>query len=199
MSKRLLDLALTIPALLLLAPLMIALATAVRLESRGPAVFRQQRLGLGGRPFAVCKFRSMYIDAPDLRNADGSAVASGTDPRVTPLGRWLRATSLDELPQLLNVLRGDMSLVGPRPDQVDQLRFYSPGERRKLEVRPGLTGLAQISGRNSISWTERKALDVRYVNARSLALDLQILFKTIPYVLLRRGIHTDTHPTALGQ
>jgi len=198
MPKRLLDLAIALPALIALLPVLFALALAVRLTSRGPALFRQQRLGLHGQPFALFKFRSMADGVPDLRNADGSAFSSAADARVTSIGRWLRATSLDELPQLFNVVRGDMSLVGPRPDQVDQLRFYLPAERRKLDVRPGLTGLAQISGRNSISWTQRKALDLRYVETQSFALDCRILYRTIPYVLFRRDIHTDARPSALG-
>ncbi len=197
--KRVLDLAIAIPAILALSPILLALAIAIRANSKGPAFFRQQRLGLDARPFSLLKFRSMTTGAPDLRNPDGSAFSSDADPRVTRLGRWLRATSLDELPQLLNVLKGDMSLVGPRPDQVDQLRFYTNEERRKLTVLPGLTGLAQISGRNSISWADRKALDLQYVESRSLSLDLKILLKTIPYVLLRRDIHTRIRPSALGQ
>jgi undecaprenyl phosphate N,N'-diacetylbacillosamine 1-phosphate transferase len=136
------------------------------------------------------KFRTMRVDAPDLRNPDGSAFAGREDPRVTPAGRLLRATSLDELPQLWNVLRGEMSLVGPRPDQPDQLLFYSGREKRRLLVKPGLTGLAQISGRNGIPWSARKALDVEYVERRSFRLDLAILWRTVPSVVLRRGIHT---------
>ncbi|HEX5430691.1 MAG TPA: sugar transferase, partial [Bryobacteraceae bacterium] len=147
-------------------------------------------LGRGGRAFTLYKFRSMYLNAPDWRNPDGSCISAGDDPRVTPLGRFLRRTSLDELPQLFNVLKGDMSLVGPRPDQADQLRFYTEAERRKLWVRPGLTGLAQLSGRNSIPWNRRKELDLEYVDRQSFLLDLKILVKTIPYVLKRRDIAT---------
>jgi lipopolysaccharide/colanic/teichoic acid biosynthesis glycosyltransferase len=132
----------------------------------------------------------MYLNAPDIRNSDGSSYCGEDDPRVTPVGRVLRKISFDELPQLLNVIAGHMSLVGPRPDQADQLRFYSAEEKRKLCVRPGLTGLAQVSGRNSITWERRKALDLEYVNKQSFWLDLAILCKTLPYVLLRRGIHT---------
>lgn len=137
------------------------------------------------------------MNTPDIRNPDGSAFSSSNDPRVTPVGRFIRKTSLDELPQFLNVLVGHMSLVGPRPDQLDQIRFYTKEEERKLLVKPGLTGLAQISGRNLIQWSERKALDVRYVDQRSFWLDMKILFLTVPYVLLARGIHstgsTDAH------
>jgi lipopolysaccharide/colanic/teichoic acid biosynthesis glycosyltransferase len=187
--KRLMDILCSAVALLLLSPLIAALAIAVRVSSEGPVFFRQWRLGRHGAPFSILKFRTMVQNAPDLRNPDGSTSSGPADPRVTPLGRWLRATSLDELPQLWNVLIGEMSLVGPRPDQVDQLRFYTTEERSKLNVRPGMTGLAQISGRNSISWERRKALDREYVAHWSLEMDLAILCKTIPYVLRRADIH----------
>jgi lipopolysaccharide/colanic/teichoic acid biosynthesis glycosyltransferase len=186
-------------ALIMLSPLLLAVAIAVRCGSRGPAIFRQRRLGRHARPFSLLKFRTMIHNAPDLRNDDGSAYTGSGDPRVTALGGLLRRTSLDELPQLWNVLRGDMSIVGPRPDQVDQLSYYTAAERRKLDVRPGLTGLAQISGRNRISWTRRKELDVEYVERRCLRLDLEIMLKTIPYILLRKDVETGTglneHPS----
>jgi undecaprenyl phosphate N,N'-diacetylbacillosamine 1-phosphate transferase len=186
-------------ALIVLSPLLLAVAIAVRCGSRGPAIFRQRRLGRHARPFSLLKFRTMIHNAPDLRNDDGSAYTGSGDPRVTALGGLLRRTSLDELPQLWNVLRGDMSIVGPRPDQVDQLSYYTAAERRKLEVRPGLTGLAQISGRNRISWSRRKELDVEYVERRCLRLDLEIMLKTIPYILLRKDVETGTglneHPS----
>ena len=128
-------------------------------------------------------------NAPPLRCSDGSAHTGDDDPRITRIGRFLRKTSLDELPQLWNVLRGEMSIVGPRPDQVDQLQYYTEAEKVKLRVKPGLTGLAQINGRNAIPWQARKALDVDYVHRQSLALDVLILFKTIPYVLFRNGVN----------
>lgn len=193
--KRLIDLVGAAIALIVFSPLIAAVALAIQLTSAQPfhsnsIIFRQRRLGLSGEPFTFYKFRSMCVDAPDMRNPDGSAYAGQDDPRVTRLGRFIRKTSLDELPQLLNVVKGEMSLVGPRPDQVDQIRYYDETEMRKLLVKPGITGLAQISGRNDISWSRRKALDVRYVDDQSLALDLEILCKTIPFVLLRKGIHT---------
>ena len=135
----------------------------------------------------------MYDNPPDRRNADGSAYTGDDDPRVTRVGRFLRRTSLDELPQLFNVLRSDMSLVGPRPDQVDQLCYYTETEKRKLDVKPGITGLAQVSGRNNITWDRRKALDVECVDRQSFWFDLTILAKTIPYVLLRRDVNIDVH------
>lgn len=186
--KRLIDVVVSSGACLVGAPVIGACAIAVKLTSPGPVLFRQQRLGKDGRPFAILKFRSMHVNCPDLRNPDGSAFTGSSDPRVTPIGRFLRNTSLDELPQLFNVLKGDMSLVGPRPDQVDQIRFYTDEEKQKLTVKPGLTGLAQINGRNSISWEARKALDVQYARTRSLWTDLRILLLTVPYVLQRRGV-----------
>jgi lipopolysaccharide/colanic/teichoic acid biosynthesis glycosyltransferase len=177
--------------LAVLSPVLLACALAVRWSSPGPVLFRQRRLGLHGRPFLLLKFRSMVHNAPDIRNPDGSVYTGADDPRVTRIGRFLRKTSLDELPQLFNVLRGDMSLVGPRPDQVDQIRFYTGTEKRKLLVKPGITGLAQINGRNNITWEQRKALDVEYVGRQSFWLDVVILAKTIPYVLLRKDVNTD--------
>lgn len=190
MIKRVMDIVGSLAALVALAPVLAACAVVVRLGSKGPVLFSQWRLGLAGRPFRLWKFRTMAADAPDLRNPDGSAFTGSDDPRVTAGGRFLRATSLDELPQLWNVLRGEMSLVGPRPDQVDQQRFYTAQEQRKLDVKPGLTGLAQISGRNEISWAERKALDIEYVERQTLLLDLSILCRTIPYVCMRKNVHS---------
>jgi len=185
------DLLIVCVALAVLSPVMFACALAVWWSSPGPVLFRQRRLGLRGQPFYVLKFRSMIHNAPDFRNADGSAYTGQDDPRTTSVGRFLRRTSLDELPQLFNVLYGEMSLVGPRPDQVDQIRFYTETEKRKLLVKPGITGLAQISGRNNIAWERRKALDVEYVDRQSFWLDFSILIRTIPYVLLRKDINTN--------
>ena len=190
-AKRVLDVVLAGSALIVLSPLLACLATAVRATSPGPALFRQQRLGRGGRVFTLCKFRTMSCGAADLRNSDGSAYSAADDPRVTRLGRFLRTSSLDELPQLFNVFLGDMSLVGPRPELPDQIRFYSENDKRRLCIRPGLTGLAQISGRNEIPWERRRQLDVEYVERRSLALDVSILLHTVSYVLRRRGINTN--------
>ena len=141
--SRVRDLLIASILLVVLSPILLACALAIRGTSPGPILFRQRRLGIQGRPFHLLKFRSMIHNAPDLRNPDGSAYTGSDDPRVTPVGRFLRKTSLDELPQLLNVLRDDMSLVGPRPDQVDQLRFYTEEEKRKLTVKPGITGVAE--------------------------------------------------------
>ena len=195
--KRAIDLIVAGVALLLLSPVMLLVAIAVRFTSAGPALFRQERRGRGGRLFTLLKFRTMSCGAPDLRNPDGSAFSAPDDPRVTPLGQFLRASSLDELPQLLNVLKGDMSLVGPRPELPDQIRFYSDNDKRRLCVRPGLTGLAQVCGRNGLSWERRRQLDVDYVDHRSLPLDARLLLATVPLVFRRQGIHTNTGKESL--
>jgi undecaprenyl phosphate N,N'-diacetylbacillosamine 1-phosphate transferase len=189
--KRAVDLLGSGIGLLILGPLvMLPCALAVKVTSPGPILFRQRRLGRNGKVFEIYKFRSMVVNAPDLRNPDGSTYTGEDDPRVTPVGRFLRKTSLDELPQFLNVLFGHMSLVGPRPDKDDQLALYSEEERDKLQVKPGITGLAQISGRNDISWERRKALDVEYVRTWSIWLDIKILVATVPYVLARKGVNS---------
>lgn len=189
--KRFLDILISAPLLVLVSPVLAICAAAIRFSSPGPALFGQMRLGRGGVPFQIWKLRSMYVGSADTRNPDGSAYTGAEDRRVTPIGKFLRATSLDELPQLYNVLRGEMSLVGPRPDLADQIRFYVGREFRKLEVQPGITGLAQINGRNAISWAYRKALDIEYVERQCLLLDFQILWRTIPYVCLRKSVSGD--------
>ena len=182
-AKRVFDIIVSAIALVLTSPLLAFIALAICLDSHGRVMFRQARLGRFMLPFTLFKFRTMIENAPDYRNADGSSFNSANDARVTRLGLFLRRTSLDELPQLLNVFAGEMSLVGPRPDQVDQSQFYAGEEWRRTLVKPGITGLAQISGRNSISWAERKQMDLEYVARQSLALDLRILWRTIPYVI----------------
>lgn len=178
-------------ALILFSVPMLVVALLIKILDPGPIFFRQERLGIGGKGFRIYKFRSMKVNAEDIRNPDGSAFSGENDPRVTPLGRFIRKTSLDELPQFINVLLGDMSLVGPRPDQVNQLQYYTEEEKKKLLVKPGITGLAQISGRNSISWEERKRFDVIYAEKNSVLGDLAIILKTVPYVLLSKGINTE--------
>lgn len=181
-AKRLLDLLLTVPALLLGFPLLLALALLVRLRLGSPVLFRQQRPGLHGRPFTLLKFRTMT----NARDTTGALLPDAQ--RLPPFGRWLRSTSLDELPELLNVLRGDMSLVGPRPLLMEYLPLYSPEQARRHDVRPGITGWAQIHGRNALSWDEKFARDVWYVDHRSFWLDLRILAATLSKVLRREGI-----------
>ncbi|MHC1751090.1 sugar transferase [Humidesulfovibrio sp.] len=176
-AKRLLDLLLAVPGLVVLSPVLLFTALAVRVALGPGVLFKQQRPGLHGKPFNILKFRTM-TDGP------------GSDAdRLPPFGRLLRSTSLDELPELWNVIRGDMSLVGPRPLMMAYLPLYSPQQARRHEVLPGITGWAQINGRNAISWEERFALDVWYVDNRSLRLDLLILARTVAAVLRRQDIH----------
>jgi undecaprenyl phosphate N,N'-diacetylbacillosamine 1-phosphate transferase len=190
--KRLMDISVSALALVVSFPALLIIALLVRLDSKGPSLFRQKRAGKDGEPFTCYKFRTMYVDAPDIRNLDGSTFNAKDDPRVTRIGRFLRMTSLDELPQLINILKGEMSLVGPRPDQVDQLQYYTEEEKRKLLVKPGITGLAQINGRNAVPWEQRKRLDLEYVEKQSVGLDLRILLLTIPCILRQRGIFIET-------
>ena len=185
-AKRAFDLIAASFLLIVLAPviLMVALLIGVRLGP--PIFFRQERPGLGGRPFRLLKFRTMHaLDGPDGNLLPDSA-------RLDWFGRWLRASSLDELPELVNILRGQMSLVGPRPLLMEYLPLYSPEQARRHEVRPGLTGWAQINGRNALTWEARFALDVWYVDHWSLGLDLRIIARTILTVVRREGIsHAD--------
>jgi exopolysaccharide biosynthesis polyprenyl glycosylphosphotransferase len=183
-------------ALVLLAPLLLALAVAVRLDTPGPVLYRQERVGVNGRHFTMLKFRSMVADADrqvetlQAHNiSDGPLFKMRSDPRVTRVGGWLRRSSLDELPQLLNVLAGSMSLVGPRPPLPREVARYDSSVSRRLLVRPGLTGLWQISGRSDLSWEESVRLDLRYVENWSLALDALILVKTLRAVLSRSGAY----------
>jgi sugar transferase EpsL len=187
--KRAIDVAVAAVGLVVTAPLLALLAVAVRLRLGSPVLFRQARLGRGERPFEVVKLRTMT----DERGPDGELLPDAE--RLTPFGRRLRASSLDELPELLNVLRGEMSLVGPRPLPVAYLRRYTDTERRRHEVRPGITGWAQVNGRNAVGWDERLALDVWYVDHRSLWLDLRILVRTMGAVLSRTGISAEGEAT----
>ena len=190
MIKRFIDLLGSAVLIFILTPVYILIALAIWISSGRPILFWQSRLGKDAVPFRIYKFRTMIPDAPDIRNPDGSTYNAADDPRLTPIGRFLRKTSLDELPQLFNVFKGEMSLVGPRPDQVDQLEFYSPDEIRKFEVKPGITGLAQVNGRNQIPWELRKKLDLEYVENISLWLDVTILIKTIPSVFSQDAVYS---------
>ena len=180
--KRWIDVAVAVSVLAAGAPVLAATAMAVWADVGRPLLFRQRRVGLGGRVFELVKFRTMK----DAVDRDGRPLPDGE--RLTAVGRFLRAASLDELPQLVNVLRGDMSLVGPRPLLVEYLARYSPTQARRHEVKPGITGLAQVEGRNGLSWPEKLALDVFYVDHHSVALDLKILARTVVTVLRRDGI-----------
>jgi lipopolysaccharide/colanic/teichoic acid biosynthesis glycosyltransferase len=200
--RRFADLLLATVALLLLAPLLLALAAAIRLDSPGPALFRQRRVGQDGREFTVFKFRSMRSDADPRghreyvtaliqgREANGGRkdlYKLAVDDRITPVGRWIRRWSLDELPQFLNVVLGDMSLVGPRPAIPYEVAEYPTWYLRRFAVKPGLTGLWQVSGRNERTYEEMVRLDVEYAEQRTLLLDLSILARTPLTVLARRG------------
>lgn len=161
-------------------------AVAVKLADGGPVIFRQERIGKDGAPFQILKFRTMTVGA---QSQGLGLVVAARDSRITRPGRWLRAMSIDELPQLWNVWRDDMSLVGPRPTVRSQVERYTPFQARRLEVRPGLTGWVQINGRNRLTWDERIQLDVWYVDHRSVRLDLQILAMTLPSLLRRDGLY----------
>ncbi|MBN1091278.1 sugar transferase [Blastococcus sp. TML/M2B] len=179
--KRAVDVVVAGAALVVAAPVIGAVAVAVRRDLGSPVLFRQLRPGRDGAPFELVKFRTMRI----LTEADG---VDTDGERLTPFGRWLRSTSLDELPTLWNVLRGDMSLVGPRPLLMEYLDRYTPEQARRHEVRPGVTGLAQVRGRNALSWEEKFAADVEYVDGLGPAMDLRILLATLGTVLRRHGI-----------
>jgi len=188
-GKRLLDVVLATAALVALSPVLAVVALLVRRSLGSPVLFRQRRLGRGGVPFGVAKFRTMT----DGRDAAGALLPDGE--RIPRFGRLLRSTSLDELPELLNVLRGEMSLVGPRPLILDYAGRYTPEQMRRHEARPGITGWAQVNGRNALSWEERFALDVWYVDHCTLALDLRILVRTVANVVRRTGISEAGHAT----
>jgi len=185
MVKRSVDIVCAMTGLAVLFPLLLVVATAILIDSGRPVFFLQERIGLHGRTFRIIKFRTMTRDAE--QRTKGQWITAG-NPYVTPIGRFLRKTSLDELPELVNVLKGDMSLVGPRPTLPEQVAAYDIFQRRRLEVRPGITGWAQVNGRNSISWTERIKLDVWYIDHWTPWLDVRILLMTIGQVLRQRGV-----------
>jgi lipopolysaccharide/colanic/teichoic acid biosynthesis glycosyltransferase len=187
--KRLLDILLSLIAAPFVALALLIIAPIIHREDKGPVFYNAWRIGRDGRPFIMYKLRSMRVDAPDLKMEDGSTYSAPDDPRQTKTGIFLRKTSLDELPQLLNVLKGDMSLIGPRPDLADEVALYQGDEGRKLEVRPGVSGYAQVYGRNALLWRERLALDVHYVEHLSFALDARIFFKTFAVVFSQEGIY----------
>ena len=180
--KRIFDVIVAAGALVLLAIPLLVLIVLIRRRLGSPVFFRQVRPGLHGKPFEMIKFRTMT----DARGPDGALLPDAE--RLVPFGRFLRSTSLDELPELWNVLKGDMSLVGPRPLLMEYLPLYSPEQARRHEVRPGVTGWAQVNGRNSLSWEDKFKLDVWYVDRRSFALDIRILWMTVKKVLVRDGI-----------
>jgi lipopolysaccharide/colanic/teichoic acid biosynthesis glycosyltransferase len=190
MMKRLFDLLLAVLGLILFSPLILCLAVLVRVRLGSPVFFRQTRPGRHGRPFQMVKFRSMT----DERGQDGQLKPDAQ--RLPPFGRWLRASSLDELPEIWNVLLGDMSIVGPRPLLMEYLPLYTAEQARRHEVRPGITGWAQVNGRNAISWEDKFRLDVWYVDHQSLTLDLRIIARTFAHLVRPRGISSPNSATA---
>ncbi|UAW99471.1 sugar transferase [Halopseudomonas nanhaiensis] len=190
MLKRIMDCLVALLALLLLAPVLAIVAWQVRCNLGTPVLFRQVRPGLNGKPFEMVKFRTMK----DAVDANGTPLPDSE--RLTSFGQFLRSTSLDELPELWNVLKGDMSLVGPRPLLMEYLPLYSAEQYRRHEVRPGVTGWAQVNGRNALGWNEKFMLDVWYVDNQTLSLDIKILFLTVKKVLVRDGISADGEATA---
>ena len=194
-TKRTLDIVLSLIALLILSPVFFVVAVLIKLEDRGPVFFRQTRVGQFGKEFTMVKFRSMCMDAEkrlkDLiaknQHKDGVTFKLKDDPRITKVGKWLRKFSLDELPQFYNVLVGDMSLVGPRPPVPREVALYTPADRRRLAVKPGITCIWQISGRAEIDFSGQVQLDVRYIESQRLWMDMKILAKTLPAVISGKG------------
>ncbi len=189
--KRIFDILLVLISLPITLPVMLICALAIKLDDHGPVFYNADRMGKDHQPFKMFKFRSMKVNAPDLRTSDGSTFNSKDDPRQTRVGKILRATSLDELPQLINVLNGTMSIIGPRPDDLIEATLYEGDEARKLEVKPGITGYAQVYGRNAIPWKERLKLDIYYVDHLSFLMDLKVFLRTFLVVLLRKDIYVN--------
>lgn len=192
--KRAMDIVGSISCIIIFSPIMLAIACAIKLTSKGPVLFKQQRSGFGGKPFSFYKFRSMVVDADHMKNdlleynhREGPVFKMKNDPRITHIGNFIRKWSLDELPQLFNVLLGDMSLVGPRPPTLDEVVRYEKWQDWRLEIKPGITCLWQIYARDDKSFDNWVRLDIEYIERRSLLLDLKILFNTVPAVLSCRG------------
>lgn len=189
LTKYFLDRLVATLVLILFSPLLLTLALLVRTKLGSPVLFCQQRPGLKGRPFTILKFRTMT----DQQDIDGNLLPDAV--RLTPFGRWLRSTSLDELPELINVMKGEMSFVGPRPLLMKYLNLYTPEQMRRHNMKPGITGWAQINGRNAIEWEDKFKLDLWYIDNWSLIMDLKILFMTVEKVLKRQGISQSNHAT----
>jgi lipopolysaccharide/colanic/teichoic acid biosynthesis glycosyltransferase len=192
--KRAFDIVTAAILLVVLSPVFLLVVLAIRLGSKGPALFRQQRAGRNGVPFTLYKFRTMRSDVDPF----GPSPKSGVDPRLTGIGKWLRECSLDELPQLANIIKGDMSFVGPRPLYVSQVQEWNERQRKRLLVTPGLTGLAQISGRGTLTREEKLELDVRYVETAGLGLDLRVLLATATQVFGRKGIYEKRYSRSMA-
>lgn len=189
--KRVIDNLLAIIAFPFWLIILLIFGPIIYFEDKGPVFYKSMRLGKNGKPFAMYKFRSMRVNAPDIRNKDGSTYNSDDDPRLTRIGRFLRKTSLDETPQLINILLGDMSLIGPRPDLAEQIVFYDKNDERKLEVRPGITGYNQAYYRNAVPWKQRIQNDIYYIDNMSFWLDTKILFKTVLSVSKHKDVYIE--------
>jgi lipopolysaccharide/colanic/teichoic acid biosynthesis glycosyltransferase len=183
--KRVLDIFIALAAMVILSPVLAAIGIIIRLSSKGPVVFKQQRAGKNGKPFVFYKFRTMTLDVDPF----GPSPKSGKDPRLTRVGKFLREFSLDELPQLFNVLKGDMSIIGPRPLYLSQIPEWSEGQKKRLLIKPGLTGLAQIQGRAELTREEKLEFDVKYVENAGLLTDIRIMLATIIHVFRRKSIY----------
>jgi lipopolysaccharide/colanic/teichoic acid biosynthesis glycosyltransferase len=183
--KRGIDIILSLSVLIILLPVLLLIAIAIRISSKGPSIFKQKRAGKNGDSFVFYKFRTMVADTDPF----GPSPKSGKDPRLTKIGRILREYSLDELPQLFNILKGDMSIVGPRPLYLSQIPEWNKRQKKRLLVKPGLTGLAQISGRGELTREEKLELDVKYMETASLLADMKIILSTIAYVFSRKGVY----------
>jgi len=190
--KRGLDIVMSLLTLIILCPVLFLIVIAIRVSSKGPVIFKQKRAGKNGNPFVFYKFRTMITDTDPF----GPSPKSGRDPRLTKIGRILREYSLDELPQLFNILKGDMSVVGPRPLYLSQIPEWSERQKKRLLVKPGLTGLAQISGRGELTQEEKLEIDVKYVETASLSADMKIILATIAYVFRRKGIYEKRYSQA---
>lgn len=189
--KRLLDVLISILCMPFFLILLIIIAPIIYITDRGPIFYNAYRLGKNGKIFKMYKFRSMKENAKDIRNEDGSTYNGEDDPRVTKIGKILRKTSIDEIPQILNVLKGDMSFVGPRPDLPEHINLYEENEKRKLEIKPGISGYNQAYYRNSVSWKDRIKNDIYYIDHISFLLDLKIILKTVWTVFKHKGIYID--------
>lgn len=190
--KRAIDIILCVVALPFVLLIVVPIGLAIKIEDRGPVFYRSKRLGIGFKEFGMIKFRSMKVNAPDIRNDDGSTFNSDHDPRVTKIGRILRETSIDEIPQVFNVLKGDMSIVGPRAGDVESKDTYESDEKDKLLIRPGITGYTQAYYRNNLGVREKRLYDAWYAHNVSPLLDIKILFKTILTVLKRENVYTNS-------
>lgn len=192
--KRIIDILISLVGLMFFFLLFLILGPIIYFTDKGPIFYNANRIGLNGKLFKMYKFRSMYVNAPDIRNEDGSTYNADDDPRVTPIGRFMRKTSLDEFPQFLNVFLGDMSIIGPRPDPPDDIYIYTEEQKQKLNVKPGITGYNQAYYRNSVLQDEKFTNDVYYAKHISFSLDYKIFFKTILVVLKHDNIYNDASP-----